>query len=77
MRLLVCLLPVLPYTFNVHFRWLYAPIKGLKVKGRFIFLFFFAMRQPDATACDEFATQTFAKPISQCAFVGLRTPLNM
>ena len=22
MRLLVCLLPVLPYTFNVHIRWL-------------------------------------------------------
>ena len=38
-----------------------------------------------STACDGFATsqmrhktlQTFAKPISQCVFVGLRTPLNI
>ena len=55
-----------------------------RLKGRFI-LHFFAMRQPDATACDGFATsqihrktsQTFAKPISQWAFAGLRIPLNI
>ena len=40
------LLPVLPYTFNVHIRWLYALIKGLKADLYFIFFC-------DATArCD-------------------------
>ena len=39
----VCLLPVLPYTFNVHIRWLYAHFKDD----------FFAMRQRNAKArCD-------------------------
>ena len=37
MRVLVCLLPVLPYAFNVHIRWLYAPIKGLKADLYFFF----------------------------------------
>ena len=37
MRLLVCLLPILPYTFNVHTRWLYALIKGVKADLYFFF----------------------------------------
>ena len=35
--MLVCLLPVLRYTFNVHIRWLYALIKGLKADLYFFF----------------------------------------
>ena len=45
MRVLVCLLPVLPYTFDVLIRWLYAFIKDIKADLRFMFC--------DATArCD-------------------------
>ena len=34
----VCLLPVLPYTFNVHIRWLYAFMKGLEADLYFLFV---------------------------------------
>ena len=68
--------------FSVHIRWLYAFIKDIKADLYLIFCDVTA--QCDGARATGFATsrvrrktlQTFAKPILQCAFVGLRTPLN-
>ena len=67
--LFVCLLPVLPYTLNVHIWGLYVFMKGLKADLYFIF---FAMRQPDATACDVANTSQVRRKPSQNPFRNVR-----